>query len=138
MVDRHSGFAHWRPVLWVVAGQLVVAMASATFFYWSQGLMWALAAFAGGGISALTGLFFASAMFTFSRGGGPQRLLGAVYVAEIFKWALTVVMFGLAAVEFREQFLAVILTFILTLVVYWAALLLQQPETLARRRSRRP
>lgn len=138
MQYRHSGLAHWRPVLWVTAGQLVVASASAAAFCWSHGRQWAVAAFAGGGISVLTGLFFASAMFTFSRGGGPQRMLGAVYIAEIFKWALTVVMFSLTAVEFREQFLAVILTFILTLFVYWVALLLQRPETPASRSSRRP
>ena len=83
----------------------------------------ALGALVGGGISVLLSLYFAVKFAYRSPEGTPQLVLAAFFRAEGQKFILGAVLFGFAAVFFRDAFLPVMTTFAATLLVYGAALL---------------
>lgn len=85
--------------------------------------MYGLGALAGGGISIATGLLFAANLFARGGAGNPRQIVVAFYTAESLKFVLSIGLFILAAVHFREAFLAVIVTYWMTILLYWLALL---------------
>ncbi len=125
-VVNHAGrTAGWSTVLRVVIWQSIITVIAANLFY-IKGTAYALGALAGGGISIATGMLFAVNLFM--RGGidDPRQMVAALYTAESLKFILSVGLFILAAVHFREAFLAVIVTYWATVLLYWLGLLFRQ------------
>jgi len=81
----------------------------------------AIAAMYGGLVALIPTAWFALRVF----GRGPQdprQMVGAFYQGEIGKFALTALLFGLGAVLFAQQFLALMLTYVACLLAYWLVL----------------
>lgn len=107
--------------------QLLIALASAAFWALLEGSREGLAALAGGGIGAL--LTFYAGLKTFS--ASPQDAQHAVmnfYKAQVRKLVLAVVLFAVAVRLFADVFVPVVVTFCLTLPVYWFALLWESSD----------
>ena len=102
--------------------QLVIAVSCAVLWGLLGGGREGLAALAGGGIGAL--LTFYAGLKTFSASGqDAQHVVMNFYKAEVRKIVLAVVLFAVAVRLFADVFVPVVLTFALTLPVYWFALL---------------
>ena len=81
-----------------------------------------LAALVGGMIGALLTIYAASKTFA-SSARHPQQAVSNFYRAEVRKFILAAVLFAVAVRIFGAHFAPVIVTFILTMAVYWFALL---------------
>lgn len=87
------------------------------------GVVVAVSAFAGGAIGFTTSLVYAWVM-TVPPGSDPGTMLRAHFRAEMWKIALTVILFAAVLVLFKGiSTLPLLLTFMATLAVYWVALL---------------
>jgi ATP synthase protein I len=81
-----------------------------------------LAALVGGGIGAVLTIY--AAVKTFSvPARHPQQAVSNFYRAEVRKFILAAVLFAVTVKVFGDRFAPVIVTFTLTLAVYWFALL---------------
>ncbi|WP_440996675.1 ATP synthase subunit I [Arhodomonas sp. SL1] len=109
----------WR----VIRLQLAITAALALIWLVTVGGRAALAATAGGGISAALSLYVAVRVFAHDAKANPQAALGALYRAEAVKLLLAVVLTSLAILGFREHPIPVISTLAATLSAYWLALL---------------
>jgi len=102
--------------------QLLIAVLCAVLWGLYGGGRVGLAALAGGGIGAL--LTFYAGLKTFSASGrDAQQVVMNFYRAEVRKIILAAVLFAAAVRLFGDVFVPVVLTFVLTLPVYWFALL---------------
>ncbi len=101
----------------LVMTALVVAGAA-----WIAGSAAALSALAGGVIGTVTGLYQAVRLFRTDASQYPEAFMGTVYAGEAVKILLTAALFIFAIKALRADFLPLILGYIATLVVYWAAL----------------
>ncbi len=70
-----------------------------------------------------TGAVLAARMFRAGTESSPASALRAFFAAEVIKIALTVVLFAGAIMYLEVDVLVVILTYMATLAVYWAALI---------------
>ncbi len=122
-MSRAGNDAGWNTVLWVVTWQSIITAVVASLFFYIKGAVYGLGALAGGGISIATGLLFAANLYARGDVGNPRQMVAALYTAESLKFVLSIGLFILAAVHFREAFLAVIVTYWLTTLLYWLALL---------------
>ena len=93
------------------------------------GLIWlldspaaALAALAGGLGSALLSLQVAARVYAQKDTAPPQAIVAAFYRAEVFKLFGAALMFGIMAKYFAAQFVPFVVTFVVTLFVFAAAL----------------
>jgi len=109
----------WR----VVRLQLAITAALALTWLAAVGGRAALAAMAGGGISAALSLYVGVRVFAPSAKASPQAALAALYRAEAVKLLLAAVLTSLAILGFREHPIPVITTLAATLSAYWLALL---------------
>jgi len=91
--------------------------------FYMKDAVYGLGALAGGGINIATGLLFGANLFARGSSGNPRQMVVALYIAESLKFVLSIGLFILAAVHFREAFLAVIVTYWATILLYWLALL---------------
>ncbi|QHS10397.1 ATP synthase subunit I [Sinimarinibacterium sp. NLF-5-8] len=82
----------------------------------------ALAALTGGVIGALLTIYAGAKAFSVSA-EDPQQAVTKLFRAEVRKWLLAVVLFAVAVRVFGQAFAPVIITFALTLSIYWFALL---------------
>jgi F0F1-type ATP synthase assembly protein I len=83
----------------------------------------------GGSIGFLSAATYAIAMRA-PRGSGPDDLLRAQYRAQGLKFAVTLGLFGITfAIAKDVSPLPLLLTYCLTLLAYWAALLRNQDES---------
>lgn len=102
--------------------QMVIAVICALLWGFLAGGREGLAALAGGGIGSL--LTFYAGLKTFSRSGPQaQQVVMNFYRAQVRKWILAAVLFAVAVRLFGDVFAPVLVTFCLTLPVYWFALL---------------
>lgn len=77
----------------------------------------------GGGISVATTLYFALRVFLGTRGLPVDKLVRRFYSAEAQKLVLTVALFAIVIASTEVNFLAMFLTYMVTLVAFWLALL---------------
>lgn len=102
--------------------QLGIALVSALVWAAAQNVKAGLAALAGGGIGAL--LTFYAGLLNFGRASSdPRQQLMNFYRAQARKLALALVLFGVAVKLASAHFAPLIVTFALSLSVYWFALL---------------
>lgn len=102
--------------------QLVITAMVVTGAAWIAGSAAALSALVGGAIGTVTGLYQAVRLFRTDASQHPESFMGAVYAGEAVKILLTAALFVFAIKALRAEFLPLILGYIATLVVYWAAL----------------
>lgn len=112
----------------IVGLQVLVAAVISLLLLMIYGALVAASAFAGGAIGFITSWVYARKM-TVPAGDGagsdPRRLLRAHMTAEAWKLGLTLVLFAAVLVLFKAvATLPMLLTFMATLAVYWAALLI--------------
>ena len=81
----------------------------------------AIAAMYGGLVALIPTAWFAFRVFG-RKAQDPRQMVGVFYQGEIGKFALTALLFGLGAVLFAQQFLALMLTYVACLLAYWLVL----------------
>ncbi|UCH54007.1 MAG: ATP synthase subunit I [Pseudomonadota bacterium] len=108
----------YKIILAQLATALLVAGGAAAGF----GARAGYSALTGGLIGVATNLYFAWHVFGFG-GRSAQSVVRSFYVAEAIKMALTAALFVVAVLWLEAQPLPLIVTYGLTLMVYWAALL---------------
>ncbi len=106
----------------VVVGQLFVVLASAAIWWILIDARAGQAASAGGVVALVPTLMLAWRMFSRRAQRSPQAMVRALYVGEAAKFALTVVLFSVFIPVFHANFLPLIITYILALMVSWFAL----------------
>lgn len=106
----------------IVRTQLAVTVAVALAVLVLAGRESAYSAFAGGMISVIANFYFAMQMFRGAR-KSPRQLVTAFYVGEAVKILITVVLFVFAIKVLHVLFLPLFITYVITLMVYWFALL---------------
>ena len=80
----------------------------------------ALSALLGGLICALPNLYFARQVFTKRRTAEPYSLVGSIYVAEIIKIVLAIVLFAVVFLQYKEVHpVTLVITYILTQSCMW-------------------
>ncbi|MDR3419279.1 MAG: ATP synthase subunit I [Nevskia sp.] len=102
--------------------QLGILFVGAALFGWLQGAPQAIAATYGGLVAVVPTAYFAYRVFGGGGARDPKLMIGALYQGEIGKFALTALLFGLGAVLFAKQFLALIVTYAVCLLAYWVVL----------------
>jgi ATP synthase protein I len=108
---------------YVVLMQLLVTALIALLLMVWEGPTVAASATIGGAIGFVPAWIYTRTM-TIKGGAEPQDLLRAQYRAEVYKFAVTAVMFALTFALFRDvSALFLFLTYFITLAVYWVALL---------------
>jgi ATP synthase protein I len=112
----------------LVLGQAGVTVI-ATFIAWMLGGEHAaLSALIGGGIATVASLAMAGLVFGGRTAGSAQRALQAFYVGEAVKVALVIALFVLVLKWVSVQPLALLTSFIATVLVYWIALIAALPN----------
>lgn len=106
----------------IVRTQLAVTIAVALTMYVLAGLETAYSALTGGLISVIANFYFAIQMFAGAR-KSPRQLVTAFYVGEAVKILITIVLFVFAIKVMQVLFLPLFITYVITLLVYWFALL---------------
>lgn len=106
----------------VVRLQLAIALAGAAVWALFGGLQAALAALAGGGISALLTFYFA-VRFGARGDSDPKAVLGAFYRAEMMKLLLGTGLIFAAVYVLRDNAVPLVTTLAATLAAYWLVLL---------------
>jgi len=109
----------------LVLMQLLVTALIALLLMFRDGPTVAASAMIGGAIGFVPAWIYARTM-TAKGGAEPQDLLRAQYKAEVYKFAITVVMFALTFIVFRGvSALVLFSTYLVTLAVYWVALVMK-------------
>lgn len=106
----------------IVRTQLAVTIAVALVVLALAGLESAYSALAGGLISVIANFYFAMQMFA-GAGKSPRQLVAAFYVGEAVKILITVALFVFVIKVLNVLFLPLFITYVITLLVYWFALL---------------
>jgi len=113
-----------RQVGRIIGLQILVTAVISLFSLAIWGATVAASAFAGGAIGFSSSLAYAAGM-SVPPGSDPRIILMAQLRGEILKLALTVILFAAVLILFKGiSTLPMLLTFIATLSVYWAALLI--------------
>jgi len=108
-----------------------VAVAALCFFVW--GLATAISAIAGAGIGVIANLYMT--LKVLKPAASPQGALGRLYIGQLVKVALTVILFLLAARIRGLSWPAMLLGYAGTLVVFWWVPLAAAPGPRATPRS---
>ncbi len=111
-----------RQGLWVVVGQVLVALGGALICYATRGQLASVSALIGGGIGAAATLVQVVVGLRSSAGQTPQAIVRGFYRGSAMKLAVTVLLFVLAL---RGRHLAaapLFVTYVATFLVYWLAL----------------
>ena len=112
-----------KRILRILGMQLGVTLAASMVLLVVVGPMAAISAAVGGAIALIPAALYASRMVMVAS-ADPKDLLRAQYRAEAFKTAATLILFLLTFLLFREALAGwLFLTYVATLLVYWAALL---------------
>ncbi|MGH8457716.1 MAG: ATP synthase subunit I [Nevskiales bacterium] len=99
-----------------------IGLVAALIGYAFSGKEAAAAAFYGALVAVIPSLYFAGKVLLSGRNDRPLEVLGAVYVGEAGKIVLAALMFIVGAKLFPAHFLALLLTFMACLSVYWLML----------------
>ena len=112
----------------LVLGQAGVTVTATLIAFVLGGEHAALSALIGGGIATVASLAMAGLVFGGRTAGSAQRALQAFYVGEAVKVALVIGLFVLVLKSVSVQPLALLTTFIATVLVYWIALIAALPN----------
>lgn len=107
----------------ILAGQAAVTFAAGFLFLATGGAQASIGALVGGGISLVLTAWTAVRVFSVGPEAGPQAMLSAFARAEAMKIVMAVVLFSAAAIFLSHVYVPLVMTFVATLVVNWAALL---------------
>jgi ATP synthase protein I len=110
----------------IVSAQLAVAALVSLGFWLFSGATAASSAFAGGVISAAGSLIFARWLIR-AEGRAPRAFAHAFYVGEGMKLVVTVALFWAALAQLEMAAAPLLITYAVTLIVYWLALLPEMP-----------
>jgi ATP synthase protein I len=108
--------------MWVVMGQVAVAMAGALVCYVWSGTHAAISALVGGGIGAAATLTQVVVGLRNTAGRAPKDVMRGFFRGSAMKFAVTVVLFVLALRGRRLSAAPLFGTYVVTFVVYWLAL----------------
>lgn len=122
------------PVRFVFFGQLAVTGINALLWGLLSSPEHGLAALAGGLIAIIPGAYLAMKVFSVRADAPPKQIIGAFYKGEALKFGLTVVLFIIALQFFADRFAPLIVTYILTILVFWAAFRVGAAEPAVRQR----
>jgi ATP synthase protein I len=111
-----------RQALWVVAGQVAVAVCGALLCYVWLNAHAAISALVGGGIGAAATLTQVVVGLRNTAGRAPREVMRGFYRGSAMKFAVTVVLFVLALRGRRFAAGPLFGTYVVTFVVYWLAL----------------
>jgi ATP synthase protein I len=107
----------------IIAGQAAVTVGAASVALVTMGAEAAIGALVGGGISLVLTAWTAVRVFSVRPEAGPQAMLSAFARAEAMKIVMAVVLFSAAAIFLSHVYVPLVMTFVATLIVNWAALL---------------
>ncbi len=120
--ERHgvqTGFVTARKIcVW----QLGIGFAGSLLWGLHDGIHAAVAGLFGGLIAVISTFYFALRAFARGQSAAPERLLGNLMRAEVMKWGVTLALFMVAIVLFRDVFPPVISVYATCLLVFWFAL----------------
>lgn len=112
-----------RAVRQIISVQVAVTVIIALLMWIVLGHLAAISALMGGAVGFVTALVYAKKMVT-PGDGEAKKIVRAHYSAEAYKLVFTILLFSLVFKEFEEvQALPLLVGYVGTLVVYWAALI---------------
>ena len=111
-----------RQGLWVVFGQVLVALGGAVICYATRGSLASESALIGGGIGAAATLVQVLFGLRNSAGKAPQDVVRGFYRGSAMKLVVTVTLFALALRGRRVAAAPLFVTYVATFFVYWLAL----------------
>lgn len=115
MINRTAG--------WVLGLQMGVAIAGWLIAFGLAGPQAAWSALTGGMISFISTAYFALRVFSGRRGKPAKVIVRSFYVGEAQKILLTVILFVVAIVWLKVDFLPMFLTYMAGFMAFWLALL---------------
>lgn len=110
------------PAVWVIRAQAGIGLVAALAAYGFGGKPAALAAAYGGLVALVPTVYFALRIFARRASVAPGQVVGAVFQAQIGKFALTAVMFAFGAMWFGKHFLALLAAYVACLAAYWVVM----------------
>jgi ATP synthase protein I len=120
----------------VVLGQAGVTAVASLCALGVGGRLAALSALLGGAVATLGSLAMAALAFGGGTAGSPQRALAALYAGEALKVLLVIALFVGVLKWIHVAPLAMLATFIATVLVYWIALIGALPRIGSAQRER--
>ena len=111
-----------RQGLWVVVGQLLVAVGGALICYATRGQLASVSALIGGGIGAAATLAQVVIGLRDGAGRAPQAVVRGFYRGSAMKLVVTVVLFVLVLRGRQLAAAPLFLTYVATFLVYWVVL----------------
>ena len=108
--------------------QLAIAVVVAALAGWYGGARMAAAALLGGGINLFAALAFVLRVAVMPHEAAAEQRLTTLVRAEVVKWGVSIALFAIAIRFFADQFLVLMLAYLLTASVYWFALLWDVPS----------
>lgn len=112
-----------KAVRQIILVQAAVTVIIALLMWIVLGSLAAISALTGGAIGFVTALVYAKKMLS-PADGEVKKIVRAHYSAEAYKLVFTILLFSLVFKEFKEvQALPLLVGYVGTLVVYWAALI---------------
>ena len=106
----------------VIIGQAAISAASGLVAWAVADMRAGWSALLGGGISTLASLALYVLAFRHRAGTSPLKIARGFYLGEATKVGVTIALMVLALVLWQPSLLAMMLTYIATLLVYWLAL----------------
>jgi ATP synthase protein I len=107
----------------VVGGQILIGLIATLLAYLLSGSSAASSAALGGVIAVAGNLYFGLQLFAGAPVKPAKEILRRFYVAEVVKTVLTATLFVIAVLVLNASFFPLIVTYAMTLLVYWLALL---------------
>ena len=112
-----------RMALGIVLGQAAITVAVALAAWLVGSASAGYSALLGGGISTAASLVMVWLGLAGKRGADVQRAVGALYLGEVAKLAVVVVLFAVVLKTIKVVPIAFFAAYVATFVVYWVALL---------------
>jgi len=109
----------------ILIGQAFIITIVTIFFFIYSGLLGAKSAIYGGLAALVPNLYFANKIKK-STGKSAKKVVGSFYSGESGKFLMTVFMFALIFQDVKINFIAVLLTYVAALTVFWFALLIRK------------
>lgn len=107
----------------ITACQFVLTLAFAGIMRWWVGEHAGVSALLGGMSAVVPGWYFAQRMDRCGQDPTPERVLRTFYLAEVHKIAMTAACFAFALLVMKADMLFLLLGYLVTVPVYWFALL---------------
>lgn len=108
------------------AAQAFIGVALAGAWQFSRGGQSGVAALYGALIAVVPGFYFAWRLLRYGKNASPKRIARSLYLGELGKLTLTVVMFLFAAMVFGDQFLPLLTAYVACLSCYWLAMIVNR------------